>query len=72
MAAVKEKRVEDSMIEQVHKLRPTHMNGMGRLFGGQLMSWIDEVACLVGNRHSQYTGLGDGASFGSDLRRGAW
>ena len=53
MAAVKEKRVEDSMIEQVHKLRPTHMNGMGRLFGGQLMSWIDEVACLVGNRHSQ-------------------
>ena len=38
MAAVKEKRVEDSMIEQVHKLRPTHMNGMGRLFGGQLMS----------------------------------
>ena len=32
MAAVKEKRVEDSMIEQVHKLRPTHMNGMGRLF----------------------------------------
>ena len=27
MAAVKEKRVEDSMIEQVHKLRPTHMNG---------------------------------------------
>lgn len=52
MAAVKEKRVEDSMIEQVHKLRPTHMNGMGRLFGGQLMSWIDEVACLVGNRHS--------------------
>lgn len=43
MATVKEKRVEDSMIEQVHKLRPTHMNGMGRLFGGQLMSWIDEV-----------------------------
>lgn len=49
----REKRVEDSIIEQVHKLRPTHMNGMGRLFGGQLMSWIDEVACLVGNRHSQ-------------------
>ncbi len=30
MAAVKEKRVEDSMIEQVHKLRPSHTVHMRR------------------------------------------
>lgn len=28
-----------------------HINGYGRLFGGQLVAWIDELAGLVGRRH---------------------
>ena len=48
-----EKRVKDSVIEQVHEIRPQHLNGAGRLFGGILMEWIDEVAGLTAIRHSQ-------------------
>ena len=48
-----EKRVADSMIEQVHGIMPQHLNGAGRLFGGILMQWIDEVAGLTAIRHSQ-------------------
>ena len=45
--------VADSMIEQVYQVRPEHLNGASRLFGGQLMAWIDEVAGLVAIRHSK-------------------
>lgn len=31
---------------------PTHINGSGRLFGGQLVEWIDVVAAVVARRHS--------------------
>lgn len=48
-----EKRISDSMIEQVYQVRPEHLNGAGRLFGGRLMEWIDEAAGLVAIRHSQ-------------------
>lgn len=34
-------------------MRPEHLNGAGRLFGGKLMEWIDELAGLVGIRHAQ-------------------
>ena len=30
----------------------SNLNGYNRLFGGQLMSWIDEVAAVVARRHS--------------------
>lgn len=33
-------------------VRSPHINGYGRLFGGQLMQWIDEVAGIVARRHS--------------------
>ncbi len=46
------KCVADSKIEMVYQVRPEHLNGAGRLFGGQLMSWIDEIAGLVAIRHS--------------------
>ena len=49
----KMKKVSDSRVEQIYKIRPEHMNGAGRLFGGRLMEWIDEVAGLVGIRHAQ-------------------
>ena len=41
------------MIEQVYQVRPEYLNGAGRLFGGKLMEWIDEIAGLVAIRHSQ-------------------
>lgn len=46
------KRVKDSMTEQVQIIMPTHINGSDRLFGGQLMEWIDVVAAVVARRHS--------------------
>lgn len=46
------KRVADSMIEHIYQVRPEHLNAAGRLFGGKLMEWIDEIAGLVGMRHS--------------------
>ena len=30
-----------------------HINGYGRLFGGQLVEWIDVVAAVVARRHAQ-------------------
>jgi acyl-CoA hydrolase len=46
------KRVSDSLTEHVQILMPTHINGADRLFGGQLMEWIDVVAAVVARRHS--------------------
>ena len=45
------KTVDDSRVETVHIVRPTHLNGANRLFGGILMQWIDEVAGIVAKRH---------------------
>ena len=49
---IEAKKVEDSLVETVHIVRPNHLNGAGRLFGGILMQWIDEVAGVVAIRHS--------------------
>ena len=46
------KRVTDSESQQVHVLTMAHMNGAQRLFGGQLMAWIDEVSAAVARRHA--------------------
>ena len=46
------KRVSDSESEQVHILTMGDMNGAQRLFGGQLMAWIDEVSAAVARRHA--------------------
>jgi len=47
-----QKRVSDSYTEQVQIIFPQHVNGTQRLFGGQLMAWIDVVAAVVARRHS--------------------
>ena len=47
------KSVEDSQTEQTYLLMHRHINGYGRLFGGQLMQWIDELAGIVATRHSE-------------------
>ena len=44
--------VEDSRTEQVHLVMQPHLNAGGRLFGGMLMQWIDEVASVVAMRHA--------------------
>ena len=49
---VKEKRVADSQVETVHIVRPNHLNGANRLFGGILIQWLDEVAGIVAKRHA--------------------
>lgn len=52
-SAKKIKRVEDSLTEQVHLIMPKHINGYGRLFGGLLMQWVDEVSGVVAKRHAE-------------------
>ena len=46
------KNVSDSFVETVRLVRPNHLNGANRLFGGILMQWIDEVAGIVAKRHA--------------------
>ena len=45
------KTVDDSRVETVYLVRPAHLNGANRLFGGILMQWIDEAAGIVAKRH---------------------
>lgn len=49
----KKKRVEESKTEQAYLIMDRHMNGYGRLFGGQLMMWIDELGGMVAKRHAE-------------------
>ena len=45
------KKVSDSMTEQQYLVCPAHINHYGRLFGGHLLKWIDELAGIVAIRH---------------------
>ena len=47
------RRVEDSATSTVHGVRMTHMNAAGRLFGGTLLEWIDEVGMMVAKKHAR-------------------
>lgn len=49
---IEAKTVDESRVETVHLVMSGHLNGAGRLFGGILMQWIDEVAGIVAKRHS--------------------
>ena len=49
------KSVQNSLTEQQYLIRPTHINHYGRLFGGELLKWIDELAGIVAIRHSGAT-----------------
>lgn len=46
-----EMKAADSFTENTHLVMAEHINGYGRLFGGVLMQWIDEVAGTVARRH---------------------
>ena len=47
------RKVSESLTETVHMVRPNHLNAAGRLFGGILMQWMDEIAGLVAKRHTR-------------------
>ena len=47
----KAKRIEASLTEQQYFVCPAHINHYGRLFGGHLLKWIDELAGIVAIRH---------------------
>lgn len=40
-----------SKVQQIQIVMPQHSNSVNRLFGGQLMAWIDLVASVVALRH---------------------
>lgn len=48
------KSIEDSRTEVCHLIFSKDINGAGRLFGGQLLMWIDELAGIVARRHSEH------------------
>lgn len=54
---VEEKTTLDSRTEHTQIIMNSHINGSGRLFGGQLLEWIDVVAGVVGRRHSGYNAI---------------
>ena len=45
------KKISDSLTEVTHILFPRSLNDMGRLYGGQLLEWLDELAGIVARRH---------------------
>ena len=47
------KHAKDSVSEFVQILRKENMNGANRLFGGHLMTWMDEVAAVCARRYAQ-------------------
>ena len=47
------RHVADSAVIQTQIILSSHINGAGRLFGGQLMEWIDIVAGVVARRHAR-------------------
>lgn len=49
----KMKRAKDSFTTQVQLLTQADMNGVDRLFGGQLMRWMDIVAAVTARRHAE-------------------
>ena len=46
------KHMEDSRTENTYLIMNKHINSYGRLFGGVLMQWIDEMAGIVAHRHA--------------------
>lgn len=49
----KGKKVNDTYVEQTYLVMNKHINGYGRVFGGQLLQWIDEMAGIVSKRFAQ-------------------
>ena len=48
------KTVAHSRTQQIQIIMPGHINGYSRLFGGQLVAWIDVVAGVAARRHCNH------------------
>ena len=53
------KKVSDSITKQFHVVMHEHINGINRLFGGQLLSWIDEIAAITAKYGTAVTAPAD-------------
>ena len=47
------KTKQESKTEQTHIVFSDNINGYNRLFGGQLVAWMDILAAVVARRHSE-------------------
>ncbi|MFN8944206.1 MAG: acyl-CoA thioesterase [Pseudobdellovibrionaceae bacterium] len=52
MAKKKSKSVSESQVTSSHLVLPSDTNALGSIFGGTIMSWIDIVAAIAAQRHS--------------------
>lgn len=48
----KKRTAASSRTEQTYIIMPQYLNGAGKLFGGQILSWIDMTAGIVAMRHA--------------------
>jgi acyl-CoA hydrolase len=46
------KSVKESQVVMTQLVLPTHINALGSIFGGTIMSWIDIAAAIAAQRHS--------------------
>lgn len=46
------KHPNESVTKMEHIVLASHTNGQGRLFGGQLMAWLDITGAICARRHS--------------------
>lgn len=49
------KSVSDSQVFMTEMVLPSHINALGSIFGGVVMSWIDIAAAICAQRHSNKT-----------------
>ena len=54
MEQEKSKSALDSHTVMTELVLQSHVNGTGRLFGGQLMSWMDICGAICAKRHADY------------------
>ncbi|GGH76436.1 acyl-CoA hydrolase [Pullulanibacillus pueri] len=50
---MEKKYCKDSRVVKTSRVFPTHTNNLDSLFGGMLMSYIDDVASITAERHSR-------------------
>lgn len=67
-----EKSADDSRTEQVHVVTPADLNSTGRLFGGMLLKWIDEVAGITALRHAASPSVTTAAIDNLQFKSGAY
>lgn len=49
------KSVQSSQVIMTEMVLPSHINALGSIFGGVIMSWIDIAAAICAQRHSNST-----------------